>query len=75
MFRWALTMECTAVKIMLTHPKGRPGVKKKKENTEFTKSPLTSLLRQTVGLLIDNDVVAGYSSEEGVSEAVDYGGP
>lgn len=47
--------------------------KNQKQNTQFTKSPFTSLLLQIVGLLIDNDVV-GYSSEEGVSEAADYGG-
>lgn len=56
-------------------PKGGLKFKKeKKENTQFTKSPFTSLFLQMAGLLIDSDVVAGYSPEEGVSEAVDCGG-
>lgn len=74
------TVECTAARIMLTYPKGRPGVKKKKQTKKKVKDsiykiPFASLLLQIVGLLIDNDVVVGCSSEEGVYEVVDYGGP
>lgn len=47
---------------------------KKKVKHSIYKIPFTSLLLQIVGLLIDNDVVVGCSSEEGVYEAADYGG-
>lgn len=72
----SLIMECTAVKLLLMYPKGRPGVFKKKRKLKHSlyKTPCTPLHLQIVGLLIDNDVVVGCSSEEGVYVAADYGG-